>query len=157
MVSSCLTRTHLLTMTLSYYVFHMGLSPREENDPDMMLTFDLKVKFIGFMTWLCVQVTAYLSFDIVILWVYHHGTMCRTHSWPLFDPDPDLWRQYQKCIFSPWIWPGKILFALWHKHTNFGIWVYYQETTCCVHSWQLFDLDLWPIWGDGGILNEFYS
>ena len=31
------------------------------------LTFDLKVKFIGFMTWLCVQASPFLSFGIVIL------------------------------------------------------------------------------------------
>ena len=37
------------------------------HDPDTTLTFDLKVKFIGFMTWLCVQASAFLSFDIVIL------------------------------------------------------------------------------------------
>ena len=32
-------------------------------DPDMTLTFDLKVKIIGFMTWLCFRVTTFLSFD----------------------------------------------------------------------------------------------
>ena len=37
------------------------------HDPDTTLNFDLKVKFIGFMTWLCVQASAFLSFDIVIL------------------------------------------------------------------------------------------
>ena len=35
-------------------------------DPDTMFTFDLNVKFIGFMTWLCVQASDFLS-DIVIL------------------------------------------------------------------------------------------
>ena len=37
------------------------------HDPDTTLNFDLKVKFIGFMTWLCVQASAFLFFDIVIL------------------------------------------------------------------------------------------
>ena len=37
------------------------------HDPDMTLTFDLKVKFIGFITWLFVLARAFLSFDIVIL------------------------------------------------------------------------------------------
>ena len=36
-------------------------------DHVMTLTFDLEVKFIGFITWLCVRATAFLSFDIVIL------------------------------------------------------------------------------------------
>ena len=29
------------------------------HDPDMMLTFDLKVNFIGFLKWLCVWATAF--------------------------------------------------------------------------------------------------
>ena len=36
------------------------------HDPDIALTFDLKVKIIGFLTWLRVRSTAFLSFDIVI-------------------------------------------------------------------------------------------
>ena len=49
-----------------------------------------------------------LSFDTVILCfgtrVYHHGTMCREHSWTLYPLD--LWPQYQnkKCfrnIYAP--------------------------------------------------------
>ena len=52
---------------------------------------------------------------------------------------------------------GKIVFALWHRHTIFGTWVYHHETTCCVHSWPLYDLDIWPIYKWGGILSELYS
>ena len=37
------------------------------HDNDTILTIDLKVKFIGFMTWLCVRATYFLYFDIVIL------------------------------------------------------------------------------------------
>ena len=40
-------------------------------DPDTMFTFNLKVKFIGFMTWLCVQASAFWSFDIIILCLAH--------------------------------------------------------------------------------------
>ena len=40
-------------------------------DSDRTLTFDLKVKFIGFMTWFCIRATAFLSFDIVILCLTH--------------------------------------------------------------------------------------
>ena len=39
------------------------------HDPDTILTFDLKVKFIGFMTWICVQASAFSSFDIAILYL----------------------------------------------------------------------------------------
>ena len=53
------------------YLAHESNTMREcvvyVHDPDNILTFDLKVKFIGFMTWLCVRATAFLSFDIVIL------------------------------------------------------------------------------------------
>ena len=38
---------------------------------------------------------------------------------------------------------------------NFSIWVYHHETTCCVCSWPLFDIDLYV--GDGGIHSEFCS
>ena len=37
------------------------------HDHDMMLTFDPKVKFRGFMKWLCVQASAFFSIDIIIL------------------------------------------------------------------------------------------
>ena len=42
------------------------------HDPYRMLTFGLKVKFIGFFIWLCV----WSAIDIVIpyfSWGYHHG------------------------------------------------------------------------------------
>ena len=39
------------------------------HDPDTTLTFDLKVEFRRFMTWLCVWASAFLYFDIVILCV----------------------------------------------------------------------------------------
>ena len=61
------------------------------NDPDMVLTFDLKVQFIEFMTWICVWATALFFFEKVILclaWeVYYHGTMCWVYSIPLYDLD----------------------------------------------------------------------
>ena len=74
------------------------------NDSDTTLTFDLKVKFKVFMTWLCVQESAFLSFDIVIVCLasecitmvrcvaYIHE-LCMTF---IFDINI-------KIIFSPWI------------------------------------------------------
>ena len=67
------------------------------------------------------------------------------HLWPLHDLD--LWSQYQNNIFTMNLCLGKIVFALWHRHTIFGTWVYHYETTCCVHSWPLYDLDLWSLSG----------
>ena len=34
-------------------------------------------------------------------------------------------------------------FSLWYSHTLFGTWVYHHGTMCCIHSWILYDLDLW--------------
>ena len=62
----------IFALTLAYHIWHMVLSLWEDLSctfmiPDTTLTFDLKVKFIGFMTWLCVHATEFLSFHIVIL------------------------------------------------------------------------------------------
>ena len=88
--------------------------------PDSMLTFDLKVKCIGFMTFLCVQASALLSYDIVIYFVWHEyitmvwcvvyiHELCMTLTSNLNI----------KIIFSPWIWVWQDVFALWHRHTKF--------------------------------------
>ena len=86
-------------------------------DPDTT-SFDLKVKCIGFMTWLCVWTTAFLSFDIVILcladkyitivWclVYSHD-LCMTLYFDL----------HIKIIYE--FKYGKIVFALWLMYTSF--------------------------------------
>ena len=77
-------------LTLAYHIRHIGVSPWGNSlyiliyvhDLDMTLIFDLKVKFIGFLTWHCVQ-AIYVNFFILWhshtiygTWVYHHGTMC---------------------------------------------------------------------------------
>ena len=45
----------------------MGGCVKYIHDPDTTLNLDLKVKFTGFMTWLCAQASAFLSFDITLL------------------------------------------------------------------------------------------
>ena len=30
----------------------------------------------------------------------------------------------------------------WHRHTKLDTWLYHHETTCCVHSWPVYDFDL---------------
>ena len=100
------------------YLAHVSITMRGcvkyIQDPERMLTFDLMVKFVGFMTWLFVRATAFLSFDSLIMigtWVYHHGIMCRIHTWP--------WTSLSKLYFNHEFESGKIVFALWHKHTKF--------------------------------------
>ena len=70
---------------------------------DTTLIFDIKAKLIVFLTWLCVRVTAYLSFDIVIPCLACGCTigqcftcihdLCLTLTFGLNT----------KLIFSPWI------------------------------------------------------
>ena len=50
-----------------------------------------------------------------------------------------------------------VVFALLTYHTKIGTWMYHHETTFCILSWPLYDIDLWPISGmAGGILSELY-
>ena len=47
----------------------------------IQLTFDLKVKFIWFLTWLGIGATAFFSFDKVIPdLAHHHRMMAHMHS-----------------------------------------------------------------------------
>ena len=50
-----------------------------------------------------------------------------------------------KLYFNHEFESGKIVFALWKRHTKICIRLYHHETTCCVHSWPLCDPDLWVI------------
>ena len=121
------------------------------NDPDRALTFDLKVQFIEFMTWLCVWATALLSFEKVILcleWeVYHHGTMCWVHSLPLYDLN--LWPQFQNYIITINLSLAKSFLLFDIGIPNSGKWVYYFETTCCVNSSFVWPWPLTYIWMTG--------
>ena len=50
--------------------------------------------------------------------VCYHRIKCHIHLWPLYDLD--LWPQYQYYIFTMNFCIGKIVFALWHRHTKFN-------------------------------------
>ena len=78
-------------------------------------------------------------------WVYHHGTMCRVHSGPLLDLD--VWPQYQNYISIMHLSRARPSLLLDIGIPNFGIWMYHLETRFWVHSWPLYDLDLWPTCG----------
>ena len=104
------------------------------NDPDMTLTFDLKVTFIWFMTWLCVQASPFLSFGIVILcyaggvspWFdVSHTVMNSVWPWPLTS--------IAKLYFHNDFESGKMSLLFDIGTPNFCIWVFRHET-CCVHS-----------------------
>ena len=128
-----------------YHIWHKGVSPLDNVSctfmiPKTTFTFDLEVEFIGFMTWPCVRVTAFLSFDIAMLslarvtsvspW-YGVSRTFMTFVWPW------ILTSLLKLYFYQEFEPGKIVLRigvlLWDKF--------------CVHSWPLYDLDLWPICG----------
>ena len=80
-------------------------------------------------------------------WVYHHEIMCHMHSWSLYGLD--LWPQYPNYIFTMNLCFGKIVFALWHRHTKFDMsgYIIMKKSTCCVHSWSLYHLQLFGVAG----------
>ena len=111
-----------------------------------MWTFDLKVKLVGFIIWLCVQATAFLSFDTVILCLARECiTMVKCVAYISELYIILTFALKIKIIFSPWIWLSRLTLLFDIGIPHFGIWVYHHETTWCVHSWPLYELDLWPI------------
>ena len=86
--------------------------------------YDLEVKFIWFMTWLCVQFSGFLSFDIVILCLARE---CFT-----------MVRRVANIMNSVWLWSLTSILKLYFHHEfesgkmsllfdigipNFGMWV----------------------------------
>ena len=116
------------------------------HDPDMTLNFDLKGKFIGFLT--CFRVRLFLDWHWVTIfstWVYHHTTMCRVH---IHDPDTtlnfDLKVNANYRVFDMFSCPAHNSFLDWQWLTIFGTWVYHHKTMCCLHLWSRFDVYLRP-------------
>ena len=82
--------------------------------------------------------------------VYHHGTMCRIHSWTLYDLG--LWPQYQNYIFTMVLSLARSSLFFNKGIPNFGIWMYHHETILTlVWPW------LWPICGWQGFYSQFLS
>ena len=80
-------------------------------------------------------------------WVYHHGTICRVHSWPLYDLDLNI-----KITFSQW------LCSLTNRHTKF----WHTGVSPWGNMLYTFLTFVWPwpltyMWVAGCILSEFYS
>ena len=84
------------------------------HDPDTTLTFDPKVKIIGFMTWLCVRATAFLSFDTVTLCLAHECiTMVRCVVYIHYLSMTLTFDLNIKIKFSPgiWVWQDPLCFV----------------------------------------------
>ena len=122
----------------------MDLSPQGGvvyiHDPDTKLTLDLTVKLIGFLTWLCVRSTTFLSFDIVIPYLTHECITMGQYVTYIHDLCLTLrFGQYQNSILIMNLCLGEILFVLWHRHVKFSTWVYRQV----MYIQDLYDLSLW--------------
>ena len=131
-MSLCLTHTFcflwLWHIILGTWVYHNETMCHDIHDPNMTLTFYLKVKFIVFLKRLHVRATAFLSFDIIAPYLAHESlTMgqCVTYI-------QDLCMTLTFClnikiIFSPWI-------CVWARSSllfDIGIPKYHHETKCC--------------------------
>ena len=103
---------------LAHGFITMRICVKYIHDPDTTLTIDLKVKFIGIMTWLCVQTSALLSLDIdifcfarkcitMVRFVAYIHELCMTLTFDLNI----------KIIPGIWVWQDA--FALWYRHTKF--------------------------------------
>ena len=106
------------------------------------------------------EIKSFLSFDIAIPYLahkcrYHHVTMCRIHSRPLYDLA--LWPQYQNSIFTMNICLGKTVFALWHRQNlAHGCITWDNMHVVYIHDlWMNLTFDLYV--GGGGILSEINS
>ena len=96
-------------MSNPYLLFDTGISYLAHGSISMIpirhWPFDLHVKFIGVLTWLCVRATTFLSFDKVIPYLVHQcitmvrcvtyiQNLCMTLTFGLNI----------KIIFSPWMY-----------------------------------------------------
>ena len=115
----------LFALTLTYHIWHSSITMRVcvayIHEPDETLTFDLKVKFIAFLPWLCVWATAFCP----LTWSYYFWHLSVL---PLYDVsvafmtfyDLDPWTQYQNFIFT-------MNLSLAGPLLLFKIWVYHHE------------------------------
>ena len=115
------------------------------HDPNTKLTFDFKVKYIGFLTCLCVQPTTSVRFDIGKSYLTHGSINMWQCVAYIHDPDTTLtFIQGQICrVFDMALCSGHSFFVLWHSHTIFGTPMYHHGLLCHIHSWPLYYLDLW--------------
>ena len=134
-------------------------------DPNTTLIFDLKVKFTEFLTCICVWPVTSVCFDSDL--PFFTLTFCRAQSHYVWHMSVSPWYDVSRTFITfLWLWLltwiSKNIFTrtlslarsslFFNKGIpNFGIWVYHHETTYCVHSLPLYDLDLWPIFGWRGV------
>ena len=100
----------------------------------------------------------FMSFDIVMLclareWVYHHSTMWRAYSRPVW---PWTLTLILKLYFHREFESGKIVFALRHRHTKFwNMVILAWNNMLCTHL--TFVCPLTYMWMAGRIISFPYS
>ena len=129
------------------------------HDSDTTLIFNLKVKLIGFMTWLCGQASCFLSFDIVILCLARECiTMVRCvayiHEFCMtltFDLNI-------KIIFYHGFESGKMFLLFDIGIPNFGKWVCHHQKQHVVYILDLSMTLTFDLYVGGAVIrSEFYS
>ena len=79
---SCPAHNFFFGLTLAYHIWHIGVSVAYIHDPDTTLNFDLKVKFIGFLTCFCVRPITIFWFDTGLPYLaYGVIAMKRCHTY----------------------------------------------------------------------------
>ena len=107
-----------------------------------------KVKFIGFLSYFCVQPVTFVCFDIGLPYLAHASITMRGCVAHIHNPDMkltfDLKVKFTGFI-TRFLCTGHSFFVLLHSHTMFGMLVYHNGTCtmCRVHSWIYMTL-LWP-------------
>ena len=158
-----LTWLHVWPVTFCFdigtCIYHYEKCVTYIHDPNMTLTFDLKVKFIGFLKWPRVWGTAFVSFDSHTkfgLWMNHHGTInfylhhvCLTLT---FDPIDFYWqfyftwicllfflhnKFYSHCAFSQHtnMWVARGILMQWVLRWGPQDWKYGPSNTCVVSAY----------------------
>ena len=139
-------------LTLAKHIWHIGVSPWDEivgniHDPDTTLNFDLKVKFIEFLTCFRVSTITNFWFDNGLPYLAHKSFTLRRCDTYIHVP-VSYWPHSNVLAFVMSLCPNCNFCTcnglLWHWHTIFGTWVYHHERMCQVHYWSWYDIDLWP-------------
>ena len=93
----------------------------------------------------CLHVPAVTSFAVTLTYHIWHMSLSpiddvsRTFIWRCPLTSRSIYMFFVIVLCS-----GHICFVLWHSYTIFGTWVFHHGTMCHIHSWHLYDLDLWP-------------
>ena len=115
------------------------------HDPDTTFNFDLKVKFIGFLTCFRFRLITFFWIDIGLPNLAQGCTpsdnvsrsfMISIQCWPLTSRSNLKAFVMSSCTTCNFC-------LLWHWHIKFGRLVYHHERMCQVHSWSWYNLELW--------------